>query len=133
MVVFAIILSGMMFFLIVLLFLLLVLDINVFEIMFDRKHNATGKIKFQQFLVLYPIAEDRWILDDYVVEYFDRSSWKSFTLYFGLFDTFRYIRWKSKRENNEVKTQQINEMKHVLSLMRQDIQEYCDDNHIKKL
>lgn len=131
--VFAIILLGIIVFLLGLLLLWLVFDIDVFEIVFGRKYNATGKIEFRQFLVLYPVAKHKWILYDYVVEYFDEQSLKSFTLYFGLFDTFRYIRWKGKRKNNEVKTKQINEMKHVLSLMQQDIQKYCEDNHIKKL
>ena len=130
---FCIILLGITALLIIMLILWLAFNINIYEIVFDRKYNAIGKIKFRQFLALYLIAEDKWLLDKYVVEYFDTKSYKYSTLYFGLFDTFCYIRWKGKRKNNEVKTQRINEMKHVLSLMQQDIQEYCENNQIRKL
>ena len=134
---FSIILLGIMAFLIIMVVLLVVLlvgfDIDIWQIVFIRKHNATGKIKFRQFLILYSVADFPWILDDYTVEYFDRTSGNSFTLYFSILDTFRYISWKCKRERNEAKTKQLNEMKHVLSLMQQDIQEYCENNRIKKL
>lgn len=130
---FSIILLGIMALLIVIVILWVGFDIDIWQIVFIRKHNATGKIKFRQFLILYSVADFPWILDDYTVEYFDRTSGNSFTLYFSILDTFHYISWKCKRERNEAKTKQLNEMKHVLSLMRQDIQEYCENNQIKKL
>ena len=130
---FGIILLGIMVFLIIMVILWVGFDIDIWQIVFIRKHNATGKIKFRQFLILYSVADFPWILDDYTVEYFDRTSGNSFTLYFSILDTFRYISWKCKRERNEAKTKQLNEMKHVLSLIQQDIQEYCENKQIKKL
>ena len=130
---FGIILLGIMALLIVMVILWVEFDIDIWQIVFIRKHNATGKIKFRQFLILYSVIDFPWILDDYTVEYFDRTSGNSFTLYFSILDTFRYISWKCKRERNEAKTKQLNEMKHVFSLMQQDIQEYCENNQIKKL
>lgn len=130
---FGIILLGIMAFMIVMVILWVGFDIDIWQIVFIRKHNATGKIKFRQFLILYSVADFPWILDDYTVEYFDRASGNSFTLYFSILDTIRYISWKCKRERNEAKTKQLNEMKHVLSLMQQNIQEYCENNQIKKL
>lgn len=130
---FGIILLGIMALLIVMVILWVGFDIDIWQIVFIRKHNATGKIKFRQFLILYSVVDFPWILHDYTVEYFDRTSGNSFTLYFSILDTFRYISWKCKRERNEAKTKQLNEMKHVLSLMQQDIQEYCENNQIKKL
>ena len=129
---FGIILLGVMACLIVMVILWVEFDIDIWQIVFIRKHNATGKIKFRQFLILYSVSDFPWILNDYTVEYFDRTSGNSFTLYFNILDTFRYISWKCKRERNEAKTKQLNEMKHVLSLMQQDIQEYCD-NHIESV
>ena len=133
---FSIILLGIMVLLIVMVILWVILwvgfDIDIWQIVFIRKHNATGKIKFRQFLILYSVADFPWILDDYTVEYFDRTSGNSFTMYFSILDTFRYILWKCKRERNEAKTKQLNEMKHVLSLMQQDIQEYCN-NHVESV
>lgn len=128
-----IILLGVMACLIVMVILWVGFDIDIGQIVFIRKHNATGKIKFRLFLILYSVADFPWILDDYTVEYFDRTSGNSFTLYFSILDTFRYISWKCKRERNEAKTKQLNEMKYVLSLMQQDIQDYCENNQIKKL
>lgn len=119
--------------LIVMVILWAVFDIDIYEIVFGRKHNATGKIKFRQFLILRSIADFPWILNNYTVEYLDRTSGISYTLYFSIFDTIRYISWKCKRKRNEAKTKQINEMKYVLSLMQQDIQKYCENNQIKKL
>jgi len=126
----SIILIGITAFLIIMIILWVAFDIDVYKIVFGRKYNATGKIKFRQFLILYSVADLSWILDDYTVDYFDRASGNSFTLYFSIFDTIRYISWKHKRKRNEAKTRQLNEMKYVLSLMQQDIQEYCD-NHIE--
>lgn len=127
---FGIILLGIMACLIVMVILWVEFDIDIWQIVFARKHNATGKIKFRQFLILYSVADFPWILDDYTVEYLDRTSGNSFTLYFSILDTFRYISWKCKRERNEAKTKQLNEMKYVLSLMQQDIQDYCN-NHVE--
>lgn len=126
----SIILIGITAFLIIMVILWVTFDIDVYKIVFSRKYNATGKIKFRQFLILYSVADFPWILDDYTVEYLDRASGNSFTLYFSIFDTIRYIQWKHKRKRNEAKTKQLNEMKYVLSLMQQDIQKYCD-NHIE--
>ena len=127
-----IILLWIMFFLIVMVILWLAFNVDAYEIMFGRKYNATGKIKFRQFLALYAIADSSWILDDYTIEYLDRTSGNSFALYFSILDTFRYISWKRNREHNEDKTKQLNEMKYVLSLMQQDIQDYCD-NHTESV
>lgn len=127
-----IILTGITACLIVMVILWAGFDIDFYRIVFGRKHNATGKIKFRQFLILRSIADFPWILDNYTVEYFDRTSGISYTLYFSVFDTIRYISWKHKRKRNEAKTKQLNEMKYVLSLIQQDIQKYCDD-HIESV
>ena len=127
-----IILTGITACLIIMVILWAGFDIDIYRIVFGRKHNATGKIKFRQFLILRSIADFPWILDNYTVEYFDRTSGISYTLYFSVFDTIRYISWKHKRKRNEAKTKQLNEMKYVLSLMQQDIQKYCDD-HIESV
>lgn len=128
----SIILLGIMAFLIVMVILWVAFDIDIYQIIFGRKYNATGKIKFRQFLILYSVADFPWILDNYTVEYLDRTSGISYTLCFSIFDTIRYISWKHKRKRNEAKTRQLNEMKYVLSLMQQDIQKYCD-NHVESV
>lgn len=128
----SIILIGITAFLIIMIISWVAFDIDIYMIMFGRKYNATGKIKFRQFLILYSVADFPWILDYYTVEYLDRTSGNSFILYFSIFDTIRYISWKRKRKRNEAKTRQLNEMKYVLSLMQQDIQKYCD-NHVESV
>ena len=129
---FSIILTGITACLIVMVILWAGFDIDIYKIVFGRKYNATGKIKFRQFLILRSIADFPWILNNYTVEYLDRTSGISYILYFSVFDTIRYISWKHKRKRNEAKTKQLNEMKYVLSLMQQDIQKYCDD-HIESV
>lgn len=89
---------------------------------------CSGKITFKEFKILHSVNENNWLLFDYYVSYKEHScrafNYNCRDLYFGLFDTARYVIWNLKREHAENKARQNEEMESVRRSFQNDIDRY---------
>jgi hypothetical protein len=97
---------------------------------FDRS-GATCKIRFSDFKTWYPLAPDKWDINDmdnFVTKrgHFEQVDGNTKYIsgvccYFGLFDYMRYKVWRHKRKTNSERLNKYQEKESLLRSVQLDI------------
>jgi len=121
--------------LIVLVLLLTTLFVGTIAFQADhgnRKYGCTAKLKFKQFLSLYSVAPEKWILKASTVRYRpDPEEVFEYTdYYFSVLDTIRYDIFVETMNRNNIDAQNRKNLEKAIQFWKHDIREYCKKNNI---
>lgn len=99
--------------------------------------DSDAKLKFKQFLRLYSIAPENWIVDGdvyFTVVYYNSQMYTKWIVtseyYFSVIDSVRFIFWKhnlAREDERKVKREVLEE---TVKAWQFDIREYCKEHGI---
>lgn len=97
-----------------------------------RKEGCTAKLKFKQFLSLYSVAPEKWILNMSTVRYRQdpEEIFEDTDYYFSVLDTIRYDIFVNTMNRNNTDAQNRKDLEKAIQCWNRDIREYCEKNNV---